>query len=269
MDPAFFVNTVIDSCRSTNDLARILGDQGYPHGSWISSKVQESGRGRLGREWLSLDGNLFLSLLIRHEPRTQWTWLPLVAAVGVVGALRELFSSDSAIQNVTIKWPNDVVVSKRTAVGELELSKLGGILCEAVGMKTNSCAIVGLGLNCAHTPQVLDQKVISLSELLGRSIHADHVREKIIQGILTQVAKLSREGTEMIRASYMQLSALQLDTPIMWLDSSTGKSMKAQVIGLGPNGELSVRLDSGEKRELLAEEVKVRLTSKAGDGSLL
>ncbi|MGK5090183.1 biotin--[acetyl-CoA-carboxylase] ligase [Bdellovibrionota bacterium FG-2] len=252
MDSSLFINRVIDSCRSTNDLARVLGDQGHPHGSWVSAKVQEAGRGRLGREWVSLEENLFLSLLIRHEPRAQWGWLPLVAAVGVVGALREL-----KFERVSIKWPNDVVVSQKSQTGELELFKLGGILCEAVGMTANSYAIVGLGLNCAHTPPVTDQKVTSLSDLSGRGITADFVREKIIQGILDQVARLSRKGVEAIRESFMSLSVLQPKTEIVWTDSSSGALMSAEVLGLGKNGELSVKLATGEKKELLAEEVSL------------
>ena len=67
MSPA---NRVVERCVSTNDLARSLGEAGAPHGTWVSAKVQEAGRGRLGRKWESLEGNLFLSLIARLENKS-------------------------------------------------------------------------------------------------------------------------------------------------------------------------------------------------------
>jgi BirA family biotin operon repressor/biotin-[acetyl-CoA-carboxylase] ligase len=77
---------IVDRCSSTNDLARKLGEQGQPHGTWVSARVQEAGRGRLGRVWQGIEGNLFLSIVCRVGPPAIWTWVPLASAVGVARA---------------------------------------------------------------------------------------------------------------------------------------------------------------------------------------
>src|SRR5690606_21800140 len=56
-------NLVLEEIESTNDYARNLGEEGLPHGTWISTRIQTQGRGRLGREWRSSEGNLFLSIV--------------------------------------------------------------------------------------------------------------------------------------------------------------------------------------------------------------
>src|SRR4051794_2063446 len=84
LHPEKFANCVLDRCSSTNDYARILGDRGYPHGTWVAVGIQEAGRGRLGRKWESLEGNLFLSLVVRLEPRALWSWVPLVSTMALV-----------------------------------------------------------------------------------------------------------------------------------------------------------------------------------------
>src|SRR4051794_23597950 len=97
-------NTVLDSCESTNDCARALGEKGFAHGTWVSARRQTGGRGRLGRSWASIEGNLFLSLIVRIDRKDVWTWIPLAAAAGVVTALRARFEN----LDIRIKWPNDL-----------------------------------------------------------------------------------------------------------------------------------------------------------------
>ena len=133
-------NQVIESCESTNDLARELGEAGYPHGTWISARQQSRGRGRLGRQWQSIEGNLFLSIIVRPEMRELWTWVPMATAIAIAEALRSLFPE----LPVQVKWPNDLWVHGK---------KLGGILCEAVGGRADSFIVIGIGLNCAVAPE--------------------------------------------------------------------------------------------------------------------
>jgi len=231
-------NTVLDECESTNDLARKLGESGAPHGTWISARRQTAGRGRLGRQWTSSEGNLFLSLIVRFEDKSKWTWVPLAAAVGVAQAFAKL--------NVRIKWPNDLWVDGK---------KLGGILCEGVGTSQGSFIIIGLGMNCAHAPEGLDQLTTSLSLAAAQSITADDIRENTIHAVLDAVELLLREGPAALSTRYAKFAALGPGTAIQW-NQETGT-----VVGLGPSGELRVKSLNGEERSIFAEDVKVRALS--------
>jgi len=253
-----FANQVLDRCASTNDLARELGESGAPHGTWVSARAQEKGRGRLGREWQSLEGNLFVSVIARIEDKSRWTWVPLGTAVAVTRLLEKRFASIP----VKIKWPNDLWVSG---------SKLGGILCEAVGNRSGSFVVIGLGLNCLHAPEGLDQRTTSLTRALGSPVSADDVRAEIIASIALTMGELGAQGPARIVADYERNAAFPPGSEIEWVSPGDALQVARQgvVRGLGASGELRVGLADGAESKLYAEDVRVRghPGPRASDGS--
>jgi biotin-[acetyl-CoA-carboxylase] ligase BirA-like protein len=285
-DPAIaspVANQVIARCGSTNDLARELGERGAPHGTWVSAREQEKGRGRLGRQWQSLEGNLFLSLVARIEDKSRWTWVPLATAVA---AARMIEAREPALgSRLRIKWPNDLWLVPEGSRPGAAGAKLGGVLCEAVGNRSGSFIVIGLGLNCAHAPPGLDQETISLSEALGREVTADDVRDSMIQSLLRTLDELAQEsvGSAGIVRDYERLAAFPQSAEVEWASPSpspspgssaadraaAGAPQRGRVLGLGPMGELVVTTAGGEELKLYAEDVKVRSGSpKASCGSL-
>lgn len=104
----------------------------------VFAERQTAGRGRRGRVWQSPFGaNLYLSLawcFATWPPRL--STLPLAIGVGCCRAL-----ADAGLDDVGLKWPNDLIRDGR---------KLGGILIEQRGESGDSCrVIVGIGLNVA------------------------------------------------------------------------------------------------------------------------
>lgn len=260
-----FANRVIDRCESTNDLAWALGEAGFPDGTWVSARVQEAGRGRLGRRWESQEGNLFLSVVVRSLDRSNWTWVPLAAAVGATKAISPLFRA------IRIKWPNDLWIGE---------SKVGGILCEASG--TSPFLVVGLGLNCRYSPKNLaehsDGFNVSLpppaTSLLEAApelrIDVDEIRESVIEGLQQAFAELRIQGPTAIRSQYAAAALFTPGTEVEWLSTQRNEKKTGIVVGLGESGELLVRIDPSHPiAHLFAEEVRVRATRKAADGSLL
>lgn len=233
-------NEVVESCASTNDLARMLGEAGYPHGTWVSAREQTGGRGRLGRTWQSMRGNLFLSVVVRVGARERWTWIPIAAA----GAIADELARE---RPVSIKWPNDLWLGQ---------AKLGGILCEAVGSKDGAFVIVGIGVNCASAPQGLDQPAASLG------LAVDEVRPRVLRAVLGGVEELAAHGPALCKQRYERFAALRPGTWIEWGEDSDG-----QVRGLGDSGELLVTDRAGELRKLFAEDVKVRPSRREAGGS--
>lgn len=125
----------LDVTDSTNDDARALAREDAPHLSVVVANGQRAGRGRLGRAWMSEPGlGLFASWIVRPAlPVERWTIIPLLAGVAATDAVR----SRTHVE-VSLKWPNDLVVAGR---------KLGGILVEADPPRF---CIVGLGANVSH-----------------------------------------------------------------------------------------------------------------------
>ena len=108
----------------------------YENLTFVSADYQESGHGRSGRRWYSEDGeNLLFSILIKDKNLlNKINNLSLASAVCVYNVLKK-----HNIDDVVIKWPNDVYVKD---------AKISGILLESVSCgKGVEALIIGVGIN--------------------------------------------------------------------------------------------------------------------------
>lgn len=135
---------LLDTVPSTNALARerILEGAAVPGETFIA-RAQSQGRGRLGRTWHSPPGDgLYISLIARPRdcPNARLPQLSLAAGVVMAQSIEALCGLE-----VVLKWPNDLLVSRR---------KLGGILCESVliGSRVEG-VVIGVGVNLLGTPE--------------------------------------------------------------------------------------------------------------------
>ncbi len=128
-----------DRVSSTNDLAREAALQGGEEGLVVSARSQTKGRGRRGRLWESAPGcGACFSVVLRPRLRaTDAGWLAILGGVSVLSALEGL-----GVRNVSLKWPNDVLVAGRKIAGVLVEPRLSGERIEF--------AVVGIGVNVAQ-----------------------------------------------------------------------------------------------------------------------
>ncbi|SDT21546.1 BirA family transcriptional regulator, biotin operon repressor / biotin-[acetyl-CoA-carboxylase] ligase [Friedmanniella luteola] len=127
---------VVERTGSTNADLAARARAGAPAGSVLVTDFQDAGRGRLGRTWVAPRGtSVAMSVLLRPadvDP-ARWTWLPLLAGLAVVEALRR-----AADVPALLKWPNDVLVDGL---------KVCGILAERVETPTGPACVLGMGVN--------------------------------------------------------------------------------------------------------------------------
>ncbi len=135
-----------DVLDSTNAESQRLAGAGASHGAVIWARRQTAGRGRLGREWISNDGNLFTTILLAPAvdlPRL--SQLSFVASLAVAQTLEGIIPDPS---KVACKWPNDVLIGGK---------KIAGILLEAFTTHEASTprqwVAVGIGVNVDHFPE--------------------------------------------------------------------------------------------------------------------
>ena len=98
------------------DTAAKLAYEGAEEGTVVVAEEQTAGRGRLSRKWHSPKGTgIWMSIILRpsipvhHAPQ-----LTLLAAVSVAQAIEKCTGV-----NVGIKWPNDILIQGKKAVGIL------------------------------------------------------------------------------------------------------------------------------------------------------
>ena len=120
---------------STNEWCKRMSKEGAEHGTLAVAEFQSAGKGRLGRRWTAPEGSsVMMSILLRPEFEPQYaSMLTLVMGLSVAQTVKELDVE------VSIKWPNDVVVSRK---------KICGILTE-MGLENGKIreVIIGIGIN--------------------------------------------------------------------------------------------------------------------------
>ena len=110
---------VFEELPSTNTFALELAKNSTPHGTIVLADRQTAGRGRLQRSWFSPPGaNIYGSVIFSlNMPFPSLGWIPLMAGTAIAQAIE-----DNTTIDITLKWPNDILIAER---------KVGGILCES------------------------------------------------------------------------------------------------------------------------------------------
>lgn len=165
----------LESVGSTNDWLKERVRVATAEWTAVVADEQTAGRGRQGRRWHSLPGDLVLSVLLRPAIAADaLTLLPLAAGLAVAEAVQSLGGE------AALKWPNDVVVNHgRSPTG---YRKLGGVLVEGVSESGRLLgAIVGVGLNLtARGADDLDGTATSLRDETGTETERDRAAAAVL-----------------------------------------------------------------------------------------
>lgn len=128
-------------------------------GTVIVAERQTSGKGQGGRSWISEEGGLYFSIMIK--PKSNFHLIPLISGLSVFKSISDLIPNES--KNINIKWPNDVFYNDMKVSGTLVESKFKG-------NKIDYC-IVGVGINVNQDtfPILDDNKPISIKQISNRA----------------------------------------------------------------------------------------------------
>ena len=139
-----------DNVDSTNAQAHRLALAGERGPLWITAAEQTKGRGRLQRVWVSHRGNLFATLLMEAAPPHS-AELGFVAGTAAAEAANRYLPRHSA----KLKWPNDVLVSRKKLAGILVEQVVPGVIAVGIGMNLVNCpdGATSIQAVCGVAPQ--------------------------------------------------------------------------------------------------------------------
>ena len=187
---------------STNLWIKRLAKEGASEGTLALAEFQSAGRGRLGRSWEVPEGtSVMMSILLRPKFEPQYApTLTLVMGMAVAKAVKSLGF------DVSIKWPNDVVVSHK---------KICGILTE-MGVRDGKIdyAVIGVGINVniREFPEEMADKATSLYLESGREFERSQIPGLVMEAFEEYYEKFAatcdlsglKEEYESILANYNQ-----------------------------------------------------------------
>lgn len=163
--------------KSTNIMAKEKAshkEEEINEGTVIISERQSAAKGRLGRNWFSPAGGIWLSIIL--YPQLSPSYIPritLMTAVAVVKAIERCTQIKAQI-----KWPNDILINNK---------KVCGILTEmSAELDLINWVVIGIGINVdikkQEFPEDIREKTTSLKEVLGKEIS----RVRLVQMFLKE-----------------------------------------------------------------------------------
>jgi BirA family transcriptional regulator, biotin operon repressor / biotin---[acetyl-CoA-carboxylase] ligase len=192
------------STASTN--TTLLARQNPPAGTSevLLAEFQSAGRGRRGRAWLAPPGAgicLSLSWTFAEVP-PELGALALVMGVCVLRALRQL-----GVQDLALKWPNDLLVDGK---------KLGGVLIELRGESGGpACVVIGIGLNVALGAALLRKigaSAVAPTDLASAGLKQGS-RNAVVAGIVSEclrgLAEFERAALKPFLKEWREADALE------------------------------------------------------------
>ena len=221
----------LNSCDSTNEIAKNLKIEEALKGTLILSEHQTAGRGRWGRKWEGQNGRSLLMTLVLPSADEQSTAARMGAALSV--GLRNACTASGAAA-IKIKWPNDLMGSGR---------KLAGVLMESL---PNGIA-AGIGFNVNQNPGDFPEDINELATSLriekGQAVERETFLAEAMLQIEWALERLEREGFETIKQEWHR-SAAYLGDPVR-VKTASEIPMEGTMMGLDSDGALLIRQDQG------------------------
>jgi BirA family transcriptional regulator, biotin operon repressor / biotin---[acetyl-CoA-carboxylase] ligase len=229
---------------STNEDLKLRARAGAAAWTVVIADAQTTGRGRQGRRWSSPVGNLYMSVLLRPEPRgARWSVLPLAAGLAVAEALAALGLDPR------LKWPNDVLVGGR---------KIAGLLAEATsGADGVESVVLGIGVNVGVRPGDLPADMaagVTCVEEEGRtSVDRVEVAAAVLARLSVWYHALAREGPRTVQSAWR-------DRAVPWwgrtVEARSGeRRLRGIARDLDEGGALVIELEDGTRALLHSGDV--------------
>lgn len=237
-----------DTIGSTNSKAKELAEKGQEHGTVVISEEQTSGRGRLGRNWVSpKQKGIWMSIILRPNIVTEnIAQITLLGAAAVQKAIAEMGIITG------IKWPNDIVLNNK---------KVCGILTEMSGEIDHINYIVmgiGINVNLEQEDIPLELKDMATSLKIGSGKFVD--RKLLLANVLNNFEELYNEfekhGDIKEIIEICRKNSILINREIQLINK--GEISTAKAIDISDDGELVIENQQGKVQYIVSGEVSIK-----------
>lgn len=249
---SIFLNQLdlLNSLPSTNKyLVQKNQSQKLENGMVCIAEMQTSGKGRLGRDWISpFAQNLYLSFLWNFKTGIgALSGLSLACGLAVCHALKNI-----GLEGHELKWPNDIL---------FEGKKLAGILVEIQGESQDEyTAVVGVGINCNMTAQEakkIEQPWTDIKAIMSeKPFSRNALASELISQVLKMLSAFESEGLKPLLPQWDKYDACK-DKEVRIISGAS--SCLGVAKGVTELGELKLLNSRGDVERITSGEVSLRL----------
>ncbi len=236
---------------STNRVASDLAKEGGKAFTAIVAENQTAGRGRLGKNWVSVQGKgLYFSVILR--PMIE---LDKLASITLVIGLAVAEAIEDIVQNkikIALKWPNDLYINGK---------KLGGILVEANTLSPNgkSCIIAGIGINLtmnnAELENITENAATSIVIETGSCPEKRNLLLAILSKLEKKIDNFEKYGFAPF-FKYWQSRDYLINRRVTVVNTARKISV-GRVVGIDEKGQMRLEDDEGRIHYVLSGDINL------------
>ena len=212
--------------KSLSQKTRLLDD------TIVITENQTQGRGQLQNTW-HFEPNKSLAFTVYKEFVTisakDQFYISMAVSLGIFSAFEEF-----KINNLKIKWPNDIMSYQKKCCGILIETKLKGM---AIG-----AAFVGIGVNVNNFTEIDLPQAISLQTSLGTVLNLEMVFDKILKRVLEELNNINPQTMQDILERYTD-RLFKKDVVAVYQDTK-GAIFNGIIKGVTKNGQLVLERDT-------------------------
>jgi len=180
--------------------------------------------------------NLPFTVLLRY-PRIEDIPAALTLRIGLTASLAIEEFAPSLQGRIKVKWPNDVMIGSKKAVG---------ILCEADDGNVHA----GIGINLAQKefPPHLLEKATSIAIATGVDI-AQSERFRLLEKVLAQLYRELELPSGEDWKTRLERRLYKKNEQVVFIEGAagSGKTVNGRLAGIGSGGELLIVPDGGKE----------------------
>lgn len=232
---------------STNIKAKELAQQNVETGSLIVAEKQTLGSGRFNRKWISPNGGLWFTLVLRPNiSPMEAPKITQIAAASVYKTLKDLNI------DVNIKWPNDIHLNDK---------KLCGILAEMkCDMDSVHYLVLGIGMNININRDDFKDDTKSIATSLKIEFNKQFSRTEILSSFLNHFEKLYLRFVNYLDLSET-ISICRNNSNIFGKQAKLITYNKEEIVtcvSLSDAGDLIVKDSQGNEKAVLTGEISFK-----------
>ncbi|MBL4594441.1 MAG: biotin--[acetyl-CoA-carboxylase] ligase [Flavobacteriales bacterium] len=236
----------LEEIDSTNTYLQelVINNENEIEGIVVVANNQYSGKGQRGNNWISEQGeNLTFSILLKPniEVKNQFL-ISKVVSLGIID-----FLLNKGLENVKIKWPNDIYCNE---------NKLSGVLIEnSIKGSRIYNSIVGIGLNVNQTKFSSLVNVTSLKSVIRETLNLKESLDELLFFIEKRYLILKAGKVDLINSDYL--------TFLYWINESKtflidNKNIEGVITGVSSIGKLQLEINK-QIREFDLKEIKFKI----------
>lgn len=236
---------ILSTVDSTNDYLKQMALKGGSEGTIVIANEQTKGKGSKGRSFISLNGGIYLSVLIRPDfENFDATIITSLTSVAVSNAIEEVCGKIT-----DIKWVNDVLLQNK---------KVCGILCESAFSNNNKpeFVVVGIGINFNKPKEDFPDEIKDIATYLYEEEN-EVIKEKLTAKVIDNFFEIYNSLPNKKFLDIYRKRNCVFNKKINVLKN--GLIQSATALSIDDECRLLVKYDNGKEELLSSAEISIKL----------